>query len=104
MSWNGGKWEWPGSRGAGAEPDEFSRRTAGKDALAPGPEGRRSGHGYAAMGSTNERRSTGGGGRIYRVAIRSAASIEEYVQRLDNNNDPHCPRLRTGMVGPPGYP
>src|ERR1700739_4910893 len=102
MSWNRGTWERPGRRGAGAEPDEFSRRTAGKGALAPGPERRRSGHSYAAMGSTTERRSTGGGGRVYRVAIRSTASIEEYVQRLSNNHDPHCPRLHTGMVGPPG--
>src|SRR5713226_7573519 len=103
MSWNGGKREWPGSRGAGADPDEFSRTTAGKGARAPRPERRRSGHGYAAMGSTNERRSTGGGDRIPRLAVRTAAPIEEYVQRSGDDNDPDCPRVRSGMVAPRGY-
>src|SRR6266849_4927477 len=82
MSWTGGKREWSGSRGARAEPDEFSRTTAGKGARDPGPEKRRSGHGYAAMGSTNERRSEGSGGRIPRLAVRIADSIEEYVRVL----------------------
>src|ERR1700681_3097125 len=40
----------------GAEPDKVSRTTAGNGARAPGPERKYSGHGDAAMGSTNERR------------------------------------------------
>ena len=55
------------------------------------------------MGSTNERRSKGGGGRIPRLAVQTADSIEEYVQRSSDDNDPHCTRVRSGMVAPPGY-
>src|SRR5947207_2939238 len=104
MPWNGGKRESSGSRGARAESDEFSGTTAGKGACAYGPERRRSGHGYAALGSTTERRSAGGGGRVPRIAVQVANRIEEYVQRSRDDDDPHRTRICSGLVASPGNP
>jgi hypothetical protein len=96
MPWGRRRRRWPGCRRPRSWSGQFPRGAFDARIRARGPQERNSRHGHGALARTDDGCSEAGGGRIYRVTVRGAESINEYGRRSGRINDTDRPRVREG--------